>query len=397
LNQRDLITTSNNLEPSRNVVSGFVEFNVPLIAAATTQTSEYRLALSVADRYEHYSDFGSTNNPKIGLIWKPWDDLKARGTYGTSFRAPDLSQLSPTLNNVVPVPEPDPLTGGTTNVLLLYGAGNPFLSPEKARTWTLGFDFQPERVPGLRGSITYYDIRFQNRIVLPGTSVGFYDILNQEAALGPSVVQRNVAPVVIQQLISNPTFINPFGLNLAGISTVANYEIPENLSVVTTRGVDFDISDVTKWSGNQIEVGVAGTRILQFSNQFAPNSPAISILNTPYNPVDLKLRARLVIQLQGVTLGAFVNYVGPYDDNRTSTSVPVASWTTGDFNVEYNWGPGSSFLNGSTATIGVLNIANRAPPFVASSEPSVLGGTNYDGANASPLGRFVFIQLSKHW
>jgi outer membrane receptor protein involved in Fe transport len=396
LNQQDLLGIA-NFEPTRNVASGYIEFNVPLMAAATPQTGEDRLALSLADRYEHYSDFGSTNNPKVGLIWKPWADLKARGTYGTSFRAPNLSQLSPTLNNVVPVPEPDPQTGGTTNVLVLYSGGNPSLFPEKARTWTLGFDFQPERVPGLRSSVTYYDIRYKNRIVIPGTSVGFFDILNQEAVLGSSVVQRNVAPAVIQQLISNPTFINPFGLNLTGISTVANYEIPENLSVVTTRGIDFDISDVAKWSGNQIEVGVAGTRIVRFSNQFARGSPVISILNTPYNPIDLKLRARLAIQVRGFTLGAFINYVGPYDDNRTVTSVPVASWTTGDVNVEYSWGAGSGFLNGGTATIGVLNIADRAPPFVASSEPSVLGGTNYDGANASPLGRLVFIQLSKRW
>ncbi len=51
------------------------------------------LDLTAAVRHEDYSDFGSTTDPKVGLVWEPLDGFNLRATYGTSFRAPYLNQF----------------------------------------------------------------------------------------------------------------------------------------------------------------------------------------------------------------------------------------------------------------------------------------------------------------
>ena len=71
-------------EVSRDVTAVFVEFNIPIIK---------NLEANVAVRYDHYSDFGNTTNPKISLRWQPAKDFLLRGAWGTGFRAPTLSEL----------------------------------------------------------------------------------------------------------------------------------------------------------------------------------------------------------------------------------------------------------------------------------------------------------------
>src|SRR5262249_15447173 len=161
----------------RHVAAGFTELRVPLVGPGTGTPVTNRLELTLADRAEHYSDFGTTNNPQMGLIWRPLAELKLRATYGTSFRAPLLNDLNPVPFQVVHLPEFDPATGGVTNTLAVFG-GNPDLKPEKARTWTAGLDFSPHSLPDFHASATYYDIKFTNVITDPEFSVDILDVLN---------------------------------------------------------------------------------------------------------------------------------------------------------------------------------------------------------------------------
>ena len=52
-----------------------------------------RLELNLALRYDHYSDFGGTTNPKLSLKWRPHSDWLLRGTWGTGFKAPTMIEL----------------------------------------------------------------------------------------------------------------------------------------------------------------------------------------------------------------------------------------------------------------------------------------------------------------
>ena len=47
------------------------------------------LILNVGLRYDHYSTFGGTLNPRAALIWKPYDSSVLRLSYAEAFRAPN--------------------------------------------------------------------------------------------------------------------------------------------------------------------------------------------------------------------------------------------------------------------------------------------------------------------
>jgi outer membrane receptor for ferrienterochelin and colicins len=51
------------------------------------------LILNVGLRYDHYSTFGGTTNPRAALIYNPWENTTFKFLYGQSFRAPNLFEL----------------------------------------------------------------------------------------------------------------------------------------------------------------------------------------------------------------------------------------------------------------------------------------------------------------
>jgi iron complex outermembrane receptor protein len=123
----------------------------------------------------------------------------------------------------------------------------------------------------------------------------------------------------------------------------------------------------------------------------------MSILNTPYNPTNLKLRARGIVSRGGWTAAGFVNYTNSYTDDRTGVSIPVASWTTADVTLGYKFGVDNGVLSDTSFILGVINITNARPPFVAGSLATIYPGLNFDGTNANPLGRVISLRLSKRF
>jgi outer membrane receptor for ferrienterochelin and colicins len=54
-----------------------------------------RLSLNAGLRYDHYSTFGGTVNPRLGLIYRPAEKTTVKLLYGKAFRAPDVYETSP--------------------------------------------------------------------------------------------------------------------------------------------------------------------------------------------------------------------------------------------------------------------------------------------------------------
>jgi iron complex outermembrane receptor protein len=390
-----------SFDPHRSIGAGFAEIRIPLVAGSVR--SNPALELNIADRYEHYSDFGATNNPQLGLIWKPLGDVKFRGTIGTSFRAPLLNDLNPIPDQIVVLPEFDPqggqkscspfnTTNTCSNAIILLG-GNPGLTSEKARTWTAGFDVKPSAIPGLSVSATYYDIYSKDRIIDPNGLFPLTVALQNAPTLGPSIVQRNPSVALVSQLAASPAFINPLNIDLGSLGAFIDYR-HRNLSSLRTSGIDLNAGYKTPLLAGEFETGIDGTYILKYDNRVTAATPETELLNTPFNPVNLRLRPRAEFRWGPVNAAAFLNYTNSYEDNRGSTPVPVASWTTVDMNVGYTCGNDCWFMQHTTVLAGVTNVANRAPPFLL----NALGyGVNFDGTNANALGRFVYLQVSTKW
>ncbi len=83
--------------------------------------SDWKLTGGV--RYDHYSDFGDTTNPRLAIVWRTRYDLTTKVLYGRAFRAPAFNELY-NINNPVAL-------------------GNPNLKPEKIDTYELAFNYQP--------------------------------------------------------------------------------------------------------------------------------------------------------------------------------------------------------------------------------------------------------------
>lgn len=81
------------------------------------------LELTAGVRYDQYSDFGSTLNPRAALVWETLPELTTKLMYGSAFRPPSFTELYAKNN--------------PSNL------GNPNLQPETIDTYELAFDYQP--------------------------------------------------------------------------------------------------------------------------------------------------------------------------------------------------------------------------------------------------------------
>lgn len=53
----------------------------------------HNLLLNAGLRYDYYSTFGSTVNPRLGLIFTPWTNSTFKALYGSAYRAPNAYEL----------------------------------------------------------------------------------------------------------------------------------------------------------------------------------------------------------------------------------------------------------------------------------------------------------------
>ncbi len=82
--------------------------------------------LTAGVRYDNYSDFGGTINPRVALVWETDRDLATKLIYGRAFRAPALTETA-YKNNPAAI-------------------GNPNLKPETIDTYELAFDYHPSKM-----------------------------------------------------------------------------------------------------------------------------------------------------------------------------------------------------------------------------------------------------------
>ena len=384
------VLSANSYKPSRNIAAAYAELRIPIVGPTNSGTSLPRVELNLAGRTERYSDFGSTTNPQVGVIWNASGDFRLRGTYGRSFKAPDLYDLNPVPTQIFP--EPGSVLGGGPNTIFVNG-GNPELKPERGKTWTIGIDLQPIELGGLKARLTYYDIKFSDLLVTPSDYIDQNHLFNFSSLLGPGILRLNPTSAQISNLISNPAFEQiGYNVDLSTIGAIFDTRT-HNLAALTTKGLDFGASYKTEVARGHLEGGVDGTYIWKFDSQFAPAAPTASILDTPYNPLKWKLRGHMSYARGAVAFNTFINHLNGYTNNLVTPSGSVASWTTVDASLIYKIPAAIKPFRNATLTFAVINLLNRNPPFLNNAAWPI----NYDGANANPLGRYLSVQISLPW
>lgn len=105
--------------------------------------------LTAGVRHDNYSDFGTTTNPRMALVWDATLDLTAKLLYGQAFRAPSFNEKY-SINNPVQQGKPD-------------------LRPETIQTWETAFTWQARRDTQVNLNFFRYEMKDIIRLV-PNTA-----------------------------------------------------------------------------------------------------------------------------------------------------------------------------------------------------------------------------------
>lgn len=374
----------------RDVWAVFGEFQVPLISDANSLPFMRHLDFSLSVRHDHYSDFGETTNPKFGLFWSVSDSLGLRAAYGTSFHAPDASQQ--TLNNlsrfVFNFPFALP-TGGEGPVLVT--TGSPELQPEESQNLSVGLDYRPASVPGLRLSLNYFDIIYSDRLV---TTPFDTSALLTPDVYGPLITQFSSdveAAAYLAGLIAQGFQFDDFtGTGTTGILYAYTFALT-NASRVHQNGLDAGVEYSIRSGANEFDFRVAATLIDEIKTGFCATCTSTDLVNEYGQPLRLRARADFGWARGAWRLNSAVNYANSYRDITVTPPGSIESHATVDVSARYS----PSALEGVTAGINVTNLFDADPPRTASG--LAFGGIRYDIANADPLGRIVSLEVRKSW
>jgi iron complex outermembrane recepter protein len=371
-------------QADRNVTAFFGELNVPILR---------NLEAQLAVRYDKYSDFGNTTNPKVSLRWTPSKELLVRGSYSTGFRAPTLSDMflpnflsntAGTHNDPIRCPNSTPV-GGFVNEGLECDAqfqnqlgGNPNLTPEKSKNTTIGFIFEPSA--GTSIGADFWSIRRTNSIGALGDTTVFdvYGVADPLGATGLFVRNvRNADGSCVGDLPGAPTPANvPCSINY-----VIQYQ--QNLGKFVVQGVDVTASiRITP----QVTARLEGTYINRFRYQQASDGPYVDNVGkvTADNGAIPRWRHYATINWRSGAFGATLahNFVLGYRD--LSDTRRVASYET--FDVQGTW----DGWRGLGVVAGVKNILDRDPPASDQDQTFQVG---YDPRYTDPHGRTYYVGL----
>jgi iron complex outermembrane receptor protein len=365
----------------RAIAALFGEVRAPLFGPDNARPGLRSLELSAAGRLEEHDDFGSTANPKIGLAWSPIERLTVRTSYGTSFRAPAMTQLyADPVVAVVNVPRAD---GARILSLYRYG-GNPDLKPETATTWTAGLDYSGDRI---RLSLGLFDTRFSDRVGQPVNE-------NLEGVL----IDPGLAPFVQRvDPAANPadlalvrSYTQAPGFAYAGLypDTAFGAILDArwvNAASVDVRGVDFTAATPLRFGEHAVDLDASASWIADYRVQTTTTSPEQSRVGQVGFPVRLRARLGGTWSWRTVSAGLHWNHVASYADARGRG---IDAWDTADARVEW----ALPVRRGVRLALSVQNLFDADPPFYDSAI-----GLGFDAGQANPFGRIVALRLIQRW
>ena len=356
------------IDADRTVNALFGELNIPIV-----KNLDGNLAL----RWDHYNDFGNTTNWKGNLRWQPMQSLLVRGSYGTGFRAPTLSDLYSPQVLQTSSQFNDPVTGQNDLQVNDLNGGNPDLKAETSNQWSVGMVFQP--MAPLSIGLDYFNIKVNDVISSPSTQ----EIVSQNALGNPAYAGLVIRDPATNQIVSTKTLL-------------------ANTGTMTVNGMDLDVRYREKLGAGVLSMGLQGTYYFTF-DQSTPGAGTSQKVGTTVdsqgNPViastngfdgyGVIIRYKQYLSAtwqQGdwaTTLGnSFATgYNAGWDLNGDPTRMPTL--TLWDLQVAY-----TGFKN-AVLTLGGRNIFDKQPATFVSVSNAFQSG--YDSSQYDPRGRVIYL------
>jgi iron complex outermembrane receptor protein len=388
----------------------------------------------LSGRIDHYSDVGTTRNPKIAANLEVVDGVKFRGNWARSFVAPALTSRgsnaagltgesgfsgingggipggSPTIlianfPGITSVPGAicgaTTCTIGTVNGVLLTG-GSGSLKPQTGQAFSLGVDLTPTFLPGFNLSVTYWNNKLRGGITAPQGALALgaadlsYLLQLYPAGMTPAQIAAVGAGVPQTGSINTPAYFtynfqqaNVLNLNVSGLDISASYRVETDIG--------------------RFDLGAAVSRKLKFDQFIGANGAKFSVLgtagfNTTFPSLKFEGRFNVGYSNGGFSADVFVNHLGGYKNWSGSVAnavtrtngVPtgggdaVKSFTTVDMHLGYKFSD-IGLLREAQLFVDATNVFNTAPPQYNAYTTN--GAVAYDNINASPIGRVVTVGL----
>ena len=230
-----------------NVKEVYGEIRVPILA---DMPFFHELSVEGGARYSDYSSVGGLFNWKLGAQWAPVEWLKFRGIYNKAARAPSIVELfqngdqgfpgytDPCVDNSkrtpailaicqAQAPAVD-FTGFQANntQVQAFAFGNPNLSEETAKTWTVGAVLTPNLGIGrFSATIDYYNISIDQIISAQGA--GFYIANCSANGFGSDACNRILRNQQSGQIDAvNTSIANGGKYKTSGIDGSLNFAVP---------------------------------------------------------------------------------------------------------------------------------------------------------------------------
>lgn len=370
----------------RTIGALYAELRAPLFGDAFRRAGFERLELSAAIRTEHYEGGLESTVPKVGVVWSPVSDWTAKATYGRSFRAPSLGELT---DPQTATPYTQTVNGSNVVMLLVYG-GNPDLKPETAVSWTAGLEYAPADRP-LRISATLFDTKFKNRIGQPAlnnlsTILTASDLAPFRRFISPAT---NAADLALLQSYLQYASTGTISLYLPeAYSAIADARYA-NTGTFAVRGLDLTGSYRLSLHDDPLVLSGNLSWLMSYSRRITTAAQKTELAGTVENPADLRARASAAWTHGPLTSTLSLNHTG---DLYTPSGLRLPSRTTADLQVQYASPAKSGALRGVSLALTVQNLLDADPPFYDSPQ-----GVGFDAANYDVSGRLVALQLTKAW
>jgi iron complex outermembrane receptor protein len=364
------LSGSQSTDGARTIKAIFGEINLPLIKD---------LEVQFAARYDDYSDVGSTTNPKLGVRYQPTKQVLLRGSASTGFRAPTLFEKNaPRSKNDTnnsyndPVlcpggvlssnPIANPLRDCDLQQFKLQG-GNPNLSPEKSKTFSVGMVIEPVQQATL--AVDYWNIRLKDKI----------NALPEEAIYGDYAKYQ-------ERFLRNPDG-----------SPYAILDLKENLGKVNTDGVDVSLtlrSGAT--SVGNFTLTLDGTYVHKYEYQDERDGPFIQNVAryAANNPV-FRWKHNLALNWRQGDWAATL--AQSYKSGYVDQNLDIADQYLNKVPSYQLWNLSGTYtgVKGVTLTAGVKNLLDKEPPF---SNQGTLFQKGYDPRYTDPVGRALYLRGS---
>ena len=397
----------------------------------------------------------NAQKPKVSVRWQPLDPkyigaFTLRGSYTEAFHAPALSEISPaSTEGSADGFDPILKEGVSVEARII---GNPNLQPEVAYEWSYGAVYSPKWLKGLTLSADWWHIDMRSIASLLGTQFIIENNLPGLVIRGPPVIPGRPGPII---LVIDPNE-NLTGAIFEGLDYEAIYILDSAIFGHGDFGRLTATLNGTWLSRAELQIEPSTKRFGIAGEVIPPGFTLTGSLPWSRANLSLFYDGPTDTWMQGLDVGAVVHYTGQYeDDNLSLTPNPftgefskpqtprsgfrswrarkVREWTTLDLIASYTFNlpppapaqvPGLAkdgskhmtmkdgkenhvmplstaeygcnnwkwWLNNTTITLGMQNVLDSDPPFVAGSFEN-----GYDESLATIKGRFWYVQLKKRF